>query len=98
MTYNLRLRNVLIVLLLFAFRLSLFAVNVEPGKAKKVAVNFFYQHNLRVQVSDMSVYRIKSDTIYYIFNLNPSGFIIISAEDNVYPVLGYKHQEGNPNI
>src|ERR1051325_2379413 len=68
------------------------AKNVTQDDAKKVAANFISQ-NYKLANADLTlVYTEKSSSgedDYFVFNINPSGFIIISAEDAGFPVIGY---------
>ena len=38
---------------------------------------------------------VEDDHNFYIFNLEPNGFIIVSANENIIPVIGYSF---NKNI
>ena len=33
-----------------------------------------------------------ADPVYYVFNINDKGFVIVSAEDAVEPILGYSFE------
>jgi hypothetical protein len=44
-----------------------------------------------INISDTYVYRAGNEPIFYAFQLNP-GFIIISAEDDYMPVIGYSFE------
>ena len=36
-------------------------------------------------------------TYYYVYNMEPNGYVIVSGNDNVLPVLGYSHESSfNP--
>ena len=36
-------------------------------------------------------------TYYYVYNMEPKGYVIVSGNDNVLPVLGYSHESSfNP--
>ncbi len=82
----------------FIFSLNLFAGNVTLQQAKKVAMNFYFEkYNqfegqvLYDQLSIRSIH-VESDGIqnfYYVFQVNKAGFIIVSADDCLSPVLGY---------
>ena len=80
----------------------LFANPVDTTTAKKVAVNFWKQNNagptvkgktLRFQREAPDFRLLPTDSLFsgfYIFNaLNGNGFVIVSANDNAIPILGY---------
>ncbi len=75
----------------------LFNAEVNREDARKVAENTFNKfknesmYNFKVRKLDM----IESDEkviLFYIFNLDPVGFIIISAEDKTLPVFAYSFE------
>ncbi len=91
-------KRLIVIKILLLFACGLFGEVVPVEKAKVIAKNFYYER--RSLSSDIIYYDINLNdnyTIYnenkpviYIFNVNNNeGFIIISAESNVYPVLGY---------
>lgn len=80
----------------------LFSNPVDTITAKKVAVNFWKQNNagptvkgktLRFQRETPDFRLLPTDTLFsgfYIFNaVNGNGFVIVSANDNAIPILGY---------
>jgi hypothetical protein len=89
-----------IILLIAVFFISshIYAKKVEIKDAKQVAVNFYVEHSM-VPVSAKSISIIQDFTIseksiplYYVFNFNNNGFVIVSADDIVTPVLGYSYE------
>ncbi len=79
-----------------------FANPVDTLTAKRVAVNFWKQNNtgptvkgktLRFQRETPDFRLLPMDTLFsgfYIFNaVNGNGFVIVSANDNAIPILGY---------
>lgn len=82
-----------IFILAFAFS-SLSADNIEIQTARQVAEGFIKTRiasdgsNIIKSASEITI-RKNGKPVYYIFNLNPQGFIIVSANDAAPPVLGY---------
>jgi hypothetical protein len=78
---------------LFFVSYNLSAKNVEFVTAQKVAYNVFSEKAGRskssIQIKEAISVKWGEETVYYIFNFYPNGFIIISAEDASKPVLGY---------
>ena len=87
-----------------------FAKQVEASTAKKTAENFLYS-NAKISSAELNLsYTEKSqsgDADFFIFDINNhSGFIIISADDAVRPVIGYSTEKSfvkpsatsNPNF
>lgn len=94
--------GIFILVLVFSFQLSSFSKNVSLEKARIVAENFLieripekYQH---IHFGEEYIISEDEVAVYYVFNVN-NGFIIISADDAVFPVLGYsftsKYTGGN---
>ena len=104
---------ILSVFLAFAMLSHAFAKTVDENLARSVAVNYLATHsilNLQGTPAPLSLgYSCLSNgnsmlkgasvPLYYVFNTNYSrGFIIISGDDIVAPVLGYSTETGfNPD-
>ena len=74
---------------------------VPVEKAQLVAKNMFYERvNLNKEVAYNNIFFSEAITVsengvpvYYVFNLNNEpGFVLVSAESNAYPVLGYSFE------
>ena len=92
-----KLRFSLILTGIFLFH-SVFAKKVEFEKAKNIAKNFYYERIQQfnpVNYDKIFLYKAdisleKKNATYYIFNVGENdGFVIVSADDVVTPVLGY---------
>jgi len=86
------------LILLLAISLSLFAEHVEVKDAQTVGKNFYWENsrNENPIVYDAIVPQLftteslNGNALYYVFNINSNdGFVIVAADDNVTPVLGY---------
>lgn len=77
--------------LLFSAILSLAAVTVSAAPvAKDRAISTaqaFIKARVGATVSASNVYSASGS--YYIVNLNPQGWVIVSADDNASPIIGY---------
>ncbi|MFI5141044.1 MAG: thiol protease/hemagglutinin PrtT [Bacteroidia bacterium] len=72
---------------------TLFAKPVSPNKAKTVAQNFYTQ-NSKTEVNSVTLAYTQTSTtgsaLYYVFNINTNdGFVIVTADDNASPIIGY---------
>ena len=91
---------ILFSLLLFGISLSVFAKKVGIDQARQVGKNFYFERiNSREPVSfnQMAVtgeYTVSGDglPLFYIFNIGETGYIIVTASDQVYPVIGYSFE------
>ena len=73
--------------LLVLLAIPLFAEHVDPETARKVATTFLNNNGVRTsQLTDLS--KEAGFTNLYIFNGYP-GFVVMSADDCVQPILGY---------
>ena len=80
-----------------SFNASISAKTVDINTAKTVAKNFFYESSSlqskanynSINISESIAVTSKSVNIYYIFNFTDNGFVIVSADDAVYPIIGY---------
>ena len=85
-----------IIYLLFIFILGINITNakpVAPALAKTIAENFYKQNSKTGVNSVVLAYTELSATglpVFYVFNINQNdGFVIVTAEDAVKPILGY---------
>jgi hypothetical protein len=87
-------------ILLIGISLYGFAKIVDIKNARLVAKNGYYEQinrMIRTSYSSIAVttefeIRYNSDPVYYVFNINNKGFIIVAADDVVEPVLGYSFE------
>ena len=83
------------------------AENVSLPDAGRVARNFYYERVNQyypvaydlIKIHDTYVCEEKGNPLLYIFNFENKGYVIVSAQDATYPVLGYSfegnYQKGN---
>ncbi|MEJ8804394.1 thiol protease/hemagglutinin PrtT [Pontibacter sp. H249] len=104
------MKQTLLVLLTFLISFSSWAEPIDEQTAKAVGQQFFSSikggDNLRTGLNLKLAYkatskasnpngRIQQNVFYYAFNVNEAdGFILISGDDKVAPVLGYSDQNG----
>lgn len=91
-----------IFLLLLAFLTLPFlsrSGNISSEQASLVAYNFFCERSTisnGIDLNNIGIKNIRSsgkaNTVYYICEMLPVGFVIVSAADNVLPVLAYSFE------
>ena len=76
--------------------LSSYAQFVSMDRAKNVALSFYNENlpsvkkqSLPVKIQSESVDYENSVPAFYAFNINSGGFVIVSADERIKPVLGY---------
>ena len=82
----------ILVLLLFPFCWQLAAQSVEYGVAKDIAANFLSSKKDEVNLvvsNEHIIYNVNKEALLYIFNFEGGGFVIVSADKNVMPILAY---------
>ena len=71
------------------------AESVSQKEAKRIAVKFFNAAHGQVMADPVYIYngkRLTTDRLFspfYVFNHPAGGFVVISAENKAYPILGY---------
>ncbi len=88
---------IFLVLIFSGIITSNFAGKIELDDAKRVAINFYYERINQYQninyknilITDIKIEKIRETSVYYFFGINNTGFVIVSADDGVIPVLGY---------
>lgn len=84
------------------------ATEISRQDAEKVAKNFFHELSANKDLSYNQIEIAESFTtykngvaVYYAFNFENGGFVIVSADNNYYPIIGYSDkysfkEEGAP--
>jgi PKD repeat protein len=82
-------------LLLIAFSFGLFAAPVSLETARSIADNFYKNYSVKsnIAVSEVITYQNEGVNTFYVFVYENSGFVIISADDAITPILGYSTNE-----
>jgi len=76
---------------------SVFANQLPVSTGRLIAINFYFERVNQYKTTDYSSIFIRESfsvgpeksPYYYIFNIIPDGWVIVSAEDAVIPVLAY---------
>ncbi len=88
----------LIIVLPLLFCLSVFAEKVSVDKARKVALNFYFEKYNQfegridydaLEISDVFTQKQNQEAAYYVFRFSRGGFVIVAADDCLNPVFGY---------
>ncbi len=85
------MKNISLFFVLIAISFGLFASPVTSESAQNVAVKFYkhYAAKSNVVISDVFTYQKDNVTTFYVFVFKGKGFVIVSADDAVTPILGY---------
>lgn len=88
----------LTTIFLFSVTITSEAKEVSKNQARQVAKNFYYEtaHTYyspiaygEIAIDGVYTRNYDSQTAFYIINLKPDGYVIVSAEDTYNPILGY---------
>ena len=78
---------------IFILLSSIFTAEVAVERALVIAENFHFSkndpRNSEFNFSTIEQYELNNNEIFHIINIAPSGFILISANSETIPVLGY---------
>lgn len=96
------MKKIFLIVIATILSLSVFCNPVSKKDAVKTANTFIENNNLQIpSVSKNDIVYISTfnDTpALYVFSINNEGFIIVSAQDFTYPILGYSENGGfNPD-
>jgi len=95
------MKRILLLYSILILCLSLYSGNVDRSKAGKVALNW-YRHYAPASKKQANVtrsipYRYNGRDCFYIFSFDKGGFVLVSANDAVTPVLGYGFDHAVPD-
>ena len=88
------------ILLTFLFIFQLYAAPVLEQDILSIADNVIsnkFPNNTGYIVSNIDVVSELGSELIYVVNVNPVGFILISADDRLYPLLGYSYESNFTN-
>jgi len=87
----------LVVVFALSTPFALRAAFVDVDTAERVASNFYveaFDKSLGDYDIEKAIIREEAaDTVFYIFNLHPGGFVMVAAENVVSPILGYSLEQ-----
>lgn len=85
-------------LILFVLNsLLIFSKPVDEAVAKEIGVNYLNSRtNFSTNVDELDLVYTMSNQIqtnyFYVFNVADKGYVIVSADDDVYPIIGYSDE------
>lgn len=89
-----------IALVIITLACSLFAAPVSEESAMLVAQNWFSLRNpIKTddrQITSSSVTKEENTNLFYTFNFQSGGFVIVAADDASMPILGYSYSSAAP--
>lgn len=90
-------KKLFFTVLLLMFNIVLFAKPISETTAKRVGTNFLSSKtSITTNIEELSlVYSMKNQTqtpYFYVFNIANKGFVIVSGDDEVLPILGYSDE------
>jgi len=91
------MKKVVFILLMVMGFLSLNANPVDVETAKSLGIKFM-NHNTAIKsaTADLTYTAIadNGEPCFYVFTMQPKGFVIVSADDRAKPILGYSTENG----
>ena len=96
-----RIINIFFILTLLISVANLFSSPVDKQTARGVAEFHLRVNQMDAELSISNVTEIKNQKkqkLAYIFNLSPKGFVVISTDTDIYPVIAYSFVTGFPFI
>lgn len=90
----------ILITLIIGFTTILFSKDINLQTAEKVASNFFFERvnsfEYPINFDDLNIVNSKLiDDAYYVFNFT-EGWILVSANDAMIPILGYNYHGSFP--
>ncbi|MCK4652916.1 MAG: C10 family peptidase, partial [Candidatus Cloacimonetes bacterium] len=87
-------RTILLILAIIVIIPSMvYSAAVTQTTAEQVAMNLYFERNDKApdyfEIVESFIETENADNIYYIFNFDKTGFVIVAADDIAVPILGY---------
>ncbi|MDZ7740642.1 MAG: C10 family peptidase [Bacteroidota bacterium] len=90
-----------LIIFLIGFVFSVQARKVEQNEAEKVAINYYYESHNKfhgdvdykdIVISNIFTKQEDGQPAFYAFDFKGGGFVIVAAEDAMYPIVGYAYK------
>ena len=87
-----------IIILLLIIPSLIYSATVNIETAKQVAMNWYLERNVKAsnnpEIVETFIEKENSENVYYFFNfgLPAGGFVLVAADDAVFPILGYNFE------
>lgn len=91
------MKKSIFTLLLVGLMLGLQAKPVDVNMAKSLGIKFMNANtNIKSAQADLvyTAYADNDQACFYVFSMQPKGFVIVSADDRARPILGYSTESG----
>ena len=90
------MKRIYIVLISLFLSLFSYADQITLETAKDAAISFINKKtDLNTDSSRTQLVYVNQNNnvnYFYVFNFNDSGYVIVSGDDDVYPILGYSDE------
>jgi hypothetical protein len=90
------MKRLLIILAIGVTSLNLFSQKCSIADAENVALNTIAERfaplnkdNIQYKIESVNTQYNGDESVFYVFNLNPTGFVIVSADQSVTPMLAF---------
>jgi len=84
-----------LALIIFAINI-LFSDVISEQAALNIAENFFYSKNdsrfSEFEYNSIELMSFNNENVFHVVKLSPKGFILISADNHIMPILGYSFE------
>ena len=93
------MRTVFLFLNILALSLTSVAHTISPEQATQVAINFYTERSVLTNNTGFGIVDVKnirvvgsSNPTYFVCEMQPQGFVVVSASSKVLPVLAYSFE------
>ncbi len=95
-----KIKHLLFLITMLVFVTSAFAKKVEIDEAKQVATKFYNQKYVVTNpgtvagfdITETFVNNENNEAVTYIFNFSNGGYVVVPADDLIYPVVGFSFE------
>lgn len=87
-----KMKNIFLIVILL-MSVILIAVPQSIENARLVADTFLMQRGKNVLMEDAYSISERGENVYFVFNLEPDGFVTISADDQLEPIIAYSFRQ-----
>lgn len=93
------MRKIIFTISVFVLPLLALSGNITQQQASQVALNFYSERvslGKLLSINEIDISRVRAigenTALYYVCDMIPGGFVVVSASDNVIPVLAYSFE------
>ena len=83
------MKKIISIIIIIVLSIKLFSISNDFQTAKKISDNFIQSKDQNLKFSHTITVEQNNTNLFYIFNYEPSSFVAVSADNDIFPIIAY---------